>query len=41
MIAGARLNFDIGGAAAGGIIAVVLANICAFFLMRAVGKNLD
>lgn len=37
----ARLNFDIGGAAAGGIIAVVLANIVAFFLMRAVGKNLD
>ena len=37
----ARLNFDIGGAAAGGIIAVILANIVAFFLMRAVGKNLD
>ncbi|MDO5705133.1 MAG: sugar ABC transporter permease [Paracoccus sp. (in: a-proteobacteria)] len=37
----ARLNFDVGGAAAGGIIAVVLANIVAIFLMRAVGKNLD
>lgn len=37
----ARLNFDIGGGAAGGIIAVVLANIIAIFLMRAVGKNLD
>ena len=37
----ARLNFDIGGAAAGGIIAVVLANIIAIFLMRAVGRNLD
>ncbi|WP_108502973.1 carbohydrate ABC transporter permease [Paracoccus indicus] len=37
----ARLNFDIGGAAAGGIIAVILANIVAVFLMRAVGKNLD
>jgi sorbitol/mannitol transport system permease protein len=37
----ARLNCDIGGAAAGGIIAVVLANFVAFFLMRAVGKNLD
>ncbi|MCF3974528.1 carbohydrate ABC transporter permease [Paracoccus salsus] len=37
----ARLNFDIGGAAAGGVIAVVLANIVAIFLMRAVGKNLD
>ena len=37
----ARLSFDAGGAAAGGVIAVVLANIVAFFLMRAVGKNLD
>ena len=37
----ARLNFDIGGAAAGGIIAIILANIVAIFLMRAVGKNLD
>jgi sorbitol/mannitol transport system permease protein len=37
----ARLNFDIGGAAAGGIIAVVLANVVAIFLMRAVGRNLD
>ena len=25
----------------GGVIAVILANIVAFFLMRAVGKNLD
>ena len=32
---------DVGGAAAGGIVAVVLANIVAIFLMRAVGKNLD
>ena len=30
-----------GGASAGGIIAVILANVVAFFLMRAVGKNLD
>jgi sorbitol/mannitol transport system permease protein len=37
----ARLNFDIGGAAAGGIIAVILANLVAIFLMRAVGRNLD
>ncbi len=36
-----RLSFDAGGAAAGGVIAVILANIVAFFLMRAVGKNLD
>ena len=32
---------DVGGGAAGGIIAVVLANIVAIFLMRAVGRNLD
>jgi len=37
----ARLGYDVGGGAAGGIIAVVLANIVATFLMRAVGKNLD
>jgi sorbitol/mannitol transport system permease protein len=37
----ALLGYDVGGASAGGIIAVVLANIVAFFLMRAVGKNLD
>ncbi|MBC2836582.1 carbohydrate ABC transporter permease [Paragemmobacter straminiformis] len=32
---------DIGRAAAGGIIAVVLANIVAIFLMRGIGKHLD
>lgn len=32
---------DIGRAAAGGIIAVILANIVAYFLMRGIGKNLD
>jgi sorbitol/mannitol transport system permease protein len=32
---------DIGRAAAGGIIAVILANIIAIFLMRGIGKNLD
>ena len=37
----ARLSNDVGGAAAGGIVAIVLANIVAIFLMRAVGKNLD
>ncbi|MFS4437369.1 carbohydrate ABC transporter permease [Paracoccaceae bacterium GXU_MW_L88] len=37
----ARLSQDVGLAAAGGIIAVILANIVAIFLMRAVGKNLD
>jgi len=37
----ALLEFKIGQASAGGIIAVILANIVAFFVMRAVGKNLD
>lgn len=32
---------DVGGAAAGGIVAVVLANIVAFFLVRLIGKNLE
>ncbi len=35
------LNSDVGGGAAGGVIAVILANIVAIFLMRAVGRNLD
>ncbi|HEX2146352.1 MAG TPA: sugar ABC transporter permease [Pseudorhizobium sp.] len=37
----ALLGYDVGGASAGGIIAIILANIVAIFLMRAVGKNLD
>lgn len=37
----ALLQFDIGGASAGGIVAVVLANIVAVFLMRMIGKNLE
>ena len=36
----ALLHYDVGGASAGGVAAVVLANIAAFFLMRLVGKNL-
>ena len=36
----ALLHYDVGGASAGGVIAVVLANIAAFFLMWLVGKNL-
>ncbi|MFT3987805.1 carbohydrate ABC transporter permease [Aestuariivirga sp.] len=36
-----RISNDIGGASAGGIIAVILANIVAFFLMRMIGKNLE
>lgn len=37
----ALLQYDVGGASAGGIVAVVLANIVAIFLVRLVGKNLD
>lgn len=37
----ALLDFDAGTAAAGGVVAVILANIVAVFLMRAVGRNLD
>jgi sorbitol/mannitol transport system permease protein len=37
----ALLGYDVGGASAGGVIAIVLANIVALFIMRAVGKNLD
>lgn len=37
----ALLDFDVGTAAAGGVVAVILANIVAIFLMRAIGKNLD
>ena len=37
----ARLSNDVGGAAAGGIVAVVLANLVAIVLMRVIGKNLD
>lgn len=37
----ALLLFDVGGASAGGIIAVILANIVAVFLIRLIGKNLE
>ena len=37
----ALLEFDVGGASAGGLIAVVLANLVAIFLMRSVARNLD
>jgi len=32
---------DVGGAATGGVVAVILANIVAFFLVRMIGKNLE
>ncbi len=37
----ALLQFDVGGASAGGIIAVILANIVAIFLIRLIGKSLE
>ncbi len=37
----ALLQFDVGSASAGGIVAVVLANIVAFALVYLVGKDLD
>ena len=37
----ALLNFDAGVASAGALVAVVLANIVAIFLIRMIGKNLD
>ena len=35
------LQFDVGGGSAGGIVAVIIANIVAIFLMRMIGKNLE
>ena len=37
----ALLHYDVGGASAGGILAVILANIAALFLMRLVGKTMN
>jgi sorbitol/mannitol transport system permease protein len=37
----ALLQFDVAGASAGGIIAVILANLVAIFLMRMIGRNLE
>lgn len=37
----ALLHYDVGGASAGGILAVILANVAAIFLMRLVGKTMD
>lgn len=37
----ALLNFDPGTASAGGVFAIILANIVAVFLIRMIGKNLD
>jgi sorbitol/mannitol transport system permease protein len=37
----ALLDFDIGGGSAGGIVAVILANVVALFLVRTVARSLD
>ena len=37
----ALLDFDIGVASAGGIIAIILANIVAIFLIRTVARSID
>ena len=37
----ALLEYDIGGASVGGIVAIVLANILALFLMRSFARNLE
>src|ERR1700686_5022254 len=36
----ALIQFDVGNASAGGLVAVVIANIVAFFLVRIIGRNL-
>jgi len=41
VFAQALQQYDVGGASAGGIVAVVLANIVAFFLVRMIGRNLE
>jgi sorbitol/mannitol transport system permease protein len=35
------LQYDVGAGSAGGVVAVILANIVAIFLMRMIGKNID
>ncbi len=37
----ALLQFDVGGASAGGVVAIVLANIVAFFLVRTIARRLE
>jgi sorbitol/mannitol transport system permease protein len=37
----ALLQYDVGGASAGGVVAIILANIVAIFLIRMIGKNLE
>ncbi len=37
----ALLEFDVGGASAGGVIAIMLANVVALFLVRTIARNLE
>src|ERR1700732_4797429 len=37
----ALVQYDVGNASAGGLVAVVIANIVAFFLVRIIGRNLE
>jgi sorbitol/mannitol transport system permease protein len=37
----ALASFDVGVASAGGLFAVLLANIAAIFFIRLIGKNLE
>ena len=37
----ALIQFDVGGASAGGVIAILLANIVAFFLVRTIARRLE
>lgn len=37
----ALLQYDVGAASAGGLVAVVIANIVAIFIVRVIGKNLE
>ncbi len=35
------LEHDIGGASAGGVFAIILVNVVAFFLVRTVARNIQ
>jgi sorbitol/mannitol transport system permease protein len=37
----ALLQYDIGGASAGGVVAIILANVVAFFLVRSIARRLE
>jgi len=37
----ALLQYDVGGASAGGVVAIVLANIVAYFLVRSIARRLE